>query len=241
MAGADKKLEGIYVDLDALLDTRIGTVSLIDPTIASTILNSNNYHTRDEDIFEGIDTEVFKKKYKERDVETLSASILTNIVPLIRHLISGLTIQATARPFHDGGSVTVNYYPYNLTPEECQLMGKAMDVWLHGDAPITLISCPPEDLTPIYCKDNFVMMIKYEYAEWLEIQAVAFASTQIPDITLLSPAIYFGNKPPLDDLKAIAKESMHPIAAAEFLMSSVIGLALIDVKYFSVLSNEGTA
>lgn len=238
MAIKTEKREGVYVDLDCLLDTRLGTVNLIDQQIAEDILLKNIYHSRDQDLFEGIDRELFKKKYSERDTETLSNSLLTNIVPLIKHLVSQLNEQAIQRPFHDGGKVIVNCFPYKLASEEISEIEKAITVWLGSTAPIVLINKPLDEITPKYCKENFALMFMYSYNDWMEVNANGFLEVQIPEISLFSPAIYFEKKPTEDEMKKLIKDSMHPLEAVEFAASPLISLVLVDVKYFSIISKN---
>lgn len=233
-------LETIYVDLDALLDTRIGTISLIDNSAVSKILSSNTYHSRDMDIFEGIDNDTFKDKYKNRDKNTLVNSMLTNMVPLLGELVNKMLSQAINRPYHDGARIVINYYPYDLNNDEIEEICKAISVWLKECAPVSMISMSPKNLTPRFCKNNYSLMIKYDYEEWLDINANEFKNAQIPDITMLVPALYFNNKPSDEELAKITKKTMHPMKAIEFLASPLIGLELIDVAYFSIINKPLT-
>ena len=132
-----KKLDSILVSLDCLLDTRLATVSKINLDIANKLLDGDDYHTRDQDVFVGIDKEYFKEVYKNRDIETLKKSSLTNIVPLLRHLVSKLKEQSIVRPFHDGGNIVVNMYPYKLTIDEQDEICAAIAVWMQGLAPVS--------------------------------------------------------------------------------------------------------
>ncbi|EKD22610.1 MAG: hypothetical protein ACD_84C00038G0007 [uncultured bacterium] len=238
MSSKNEKREGIYVELDVLLDTRMGTLKRINSDLADKIALSETYHSREHDVFDGIDPTQFKEVYQNRDVLTLSMSLLTNAIPLIRHLISQLGEQAIARPFHDGGEVFLNYYPYQLSREDVDEIQKAMTIWMQGIAPVTLINIPPNNLTPSYCKENYSLMLMYEYASWIDMHAEEFAKVQIPDVTLFVPAIYFEKKPTEEELKGMVKESMHPMQAIEFLASTIIGLKLIDVMHFSILSKD---
>ena len=233
-----KKLDSILVSLDCLLDTRLATVSKINLDIANKLLDGDDYHTRDQDVFVGIDKEYFKEVYKNRDIETLKKSSLTNIVPLLRHLVSKLKEQSIVRPFHDGGNIVVNMYPYKLTIDEQDEICAAIAVWMQGLAPVSLVNLSPTDLNPIYCKNNYALMIMYDYEEWLEVNAKLFLKTQIPEITMFVPAIYFVNKPTKEELDKMLRESMHPMKAIKTLAMGIISLEIIDVVFFSVLNKK---
>lgn len=231
-----KTRESILVSLDSILDTRLGTLSLIDSAIVEKILLSGTYHTRDEDVFEGIDKEAYKKLYNERDIDTLANSVLTNIPELIRHLIKVMADQAISRPLYEGSEVIVNVYPYKLSADEQEDIRKAISIHILDIAPVSIVSYSPKDLTPPHCKNTYAMMIMYDYEEWLNAHAEAFNDVQLPDVALFVPAIYFANKPSDEELKKVTKETMHPLQALETLAKVLVGLNLIDVKHFSIIS-----
>ena len=233
-----KTLESIYIDLDALLDTRLGTLSLINKGIADKVLLSGNYHSRDEDVFEGIDKEVFKLAYSKRNTFTLANSMLTNIMAVVRKLVSGIKEQAIIRPFAEGAEVVINCFPYELSEDENIMIGKAVNSWLQDTAVIKIINCDKKEITPEHCKSNYSVLIMYDYGDWVNIHADAFARTQIPDILLLAPKIYFEKKPSEAELAEAIKDAMHPMKATEFLVSTVVELKLIDIKNFSIISDK---
>jgi len=231
-----KKLETIYVELDAILDTRLGTISKINSDIASSLLLSEKYHTRDEDAFVGIDYDLFKEQYRNRDVDTLKRSVITGVLQLVKQLANDLTEQAIQRPFHEGCTIAVNYYPYKLTVEEQEEFRLAIMAWTQKLIPVELISISPTKLTPEYCKNSFSLMVVYEYEDWMNCQSERFKTTRLPEITMLAPAIYFNKKPTSEELEQTVKTVMHPIKALELLASPIINLKLIDVGIFSIIA-----
>lgn len=234
----EKKLETILVSLDSLLDTRLSTVALINKDIANNLLLSDDYYTRDEDVFEGIDKDVYRKLYADRNIVTLQNSLLTNMVPLLRHLVGKLKEQSIVRPFHDGARLAINTHPYKLTIEEQNEIGKAIAVWMHGIAPVNIVNLNNSELTPIHCKNNYSLMVMYDYGEWLETNADLFLKTQIPDVSMFVPAIYFINKPSKEELDRMLRESMHPMKAIKTLAKGIISLELIDSVFYSVINKK---
>jgi len=233
-----KNLSSILVSLDCILDTRLGTLAKIDPNKVDEILLTEDYHTRDTDVFEGIDNELYKKLYKSRDTNTLANSMITNIMPLLRHLVSKLNEQAVVRPYSDGAKIIVNLYPYKLKKEEQIEIGKAVASWMQGMAPVSLINMSPTQLSPYYCKNTFALMLMYDYEEWLEGNAELFYKTQMPEISMFVPAIYFNDKPSDVELAKMQNESMSPFQAMESLAKTIIDLTLIDVAFFSIFSEK---
>ncbi len=66
--------EVILIELDALLDTRLGTISLMDEALARKMLDLD-YPNRISDEFnllsDEIDMSVYNRAYADRDIETL--------------------------------------------------------------------------------------------------------------------------------------------------------------------------
>jgi len=231
------RTETIYVTLDVLLDTRLGTIARMGgDALAASVLESG-YHTRMSDDFLGVDKDVFKTQYKNRDVATLAHSSVTNAVFMVRHLVGVLAEQAIVRPYHDGVKVVVNYFPYELSVEEREAIGQALVVRLGIQTPPELVFITPENLTPSHCKQTYSLMIVYEFEEWLELHSAAFAHTRLPEVDMYAPAL-FCKLPTAEELERTTREAAHPVFAMEFYASPLIRLKLLDVRHFCILSPQ---
>lgn len=226
------------MSLDALLDTRLGTLDRIDNAIAEQVIASGTYQTRQNDVFEGVDKAVFDQAYHDRDVETLKRSIVTDAIQFLRQLVAALTEQAIVRPYHDGAKIVVNIYPYTLSQEEQEELGRAVTAWMQDMAPVEIVSIPTKDLTPTHCKATYSLMMVYEHEEWMNFHAEAFQHTRLPEVTMYVPALYFVHTPSAEELEKTVKEAAHPMRALEMLASPLIDLKFIDVKFFSILSKK---
>jgi hypothetical protein len=238
MASANS-LAVLLVELDVLLDTRLGTVAQYwGDDIALKVLETG-YHTRVCDHYEGVDKDEFQARYRNRNVDTLKHSVVSNAVSLLKELLAHLTDQAIHTPYHDGAKIIVNVYPYSLNDEERVALRMSLEDWLGVTAPIELVSLHPEQLTPSHCKQEYSMLMIYEYEHWLNIHTAGFTRARLPEVLVLAPAIYFaGPAPAAEELEKIVNEAMHPFKAAQMLASQLIGLQLIDVTHFSVLSKQ---
>lgn len=229
------KIDSIYVELDVLLDTRLGTLARMDQELAANVLGSGKYHTRQSDYFDGVDHEAYKKLYSERDNVTLAHSTITNALGWLHHLTDVLVDQMIERPYNEGTKIVVNIYPYQLNGEEKVEVVKALTAWMKGKVPVELVSIRTQDLTPRHCKSAYVMMMIYDHETWMEVHASEFEHTRLPEVTLFAPAIYFKPEPTAKELKKAVKEAGHPMQALELLASPLVDLKLIDVKFFSIL------
>jgi len=234
---SDKKIDTIYVELDVLLDTRLGTVARLDEEAAKSLLEKD-YHTRESDIFKGVNNEEYISLYSKRDTVTLAHSAITESIILIRHLLGVYGRQLINHPLRGELKLTVNTYPYVLTEEELSEIGLAVKEWIQDLARVEIVTIPTKDLTPAHCKRAYNVMMIYDHPGWMNTHTEAFNTTLLPEVTLFAPAIYFKPPPTKEEVMKHIQELMHPMEALEKLASPIINLTLIDVKYFSVIQNR---
>lgn len=235
------QLIGIYVALDVLLDTRIGTVAkLCGNDVAANVLSAN-YHARLDDKFPSVDVDAYKAMYAKRDLETLSLSTLTGAMAFLQTITSSLMQQVLTRPYHDGVRVVVNTYPYQLDEEDNQLLldglAEKMSVFARVEIPFKLETIFKSDieLTPEFCKDNFAAMLMYEYDNWFFLQQHAFIKRPAPEVTVYAPAIYHVQTPTEEEIEEARAQLWHPLEAIMKTARGWIDLQLIDVVHFSIV------
>jgi hypothetical protein len=232
---ANKKIETILVELDCLLDTRLGTLERMGEEHAARVLTPA-YLAREQDVFDGIDREAYRQLYQARDVETLKHSKVTALTTRFRELTTFLTEMAIERPYFDGVQIAVNTFPYVLDAVTADAIGKAVTAWIGGNVPVELVSIRPEQLTPAVVKTHYAMLFMYEYEAWMNMHAVAFKDTRLNEVHLIAPALYFNEKPDEKTLKSLVRDAAHPFIAMTMLASPLVGLELIDIRYFSIVA-----
>ena len=84
------KSHGILVDIDCLFDTRLAVLESMDDILTEEIL-LNGYFTRERDDFDGIDLHEFRKRYKERNLNTLQHSKPTTLLVNLRDTVLSLS------------------------------------------------------------------------------------------------------------------------------------------------------
>lgn len=225
------KKQGIYIQLDALLDTRLSTLYSLGEDLVFDCLSSN-YFTRRTDTFEGIEKEVFDLAYSKRDKVTLSNAVVTKAIGFIKELVLRMTSQAIKTPFHSGARIIINTYPYDLEEVEVSAIISGLAQAISGTCDIEAINKSFEELTPKYCKDNLSYMFFYEYSSWLDIQANNFKELPCPEIMVIVPGIYFVREPTKQELSEAIKDFMHPLRAIEYLSAYFIDLKLYDIDLF---------
>ena len=237
----------IYIDLDSLLDTRLATLAKQSDQLAAVNL-TDEYHSRERDKFLGITKAEFQKLYKERDIETLSLSRITNIFKfVIPKLIIPFIDRTRPNTYVEGLTLEVNLYPYVLDEETRNEIHKAICVWVENLVPVSLSYLSTEQRTPEHCQANYVAMISYEHSDWLNyhyncsnwtsIGEMATKVVRLPKLPFFVPALLDGQDFNPDELSDEERKIGHPLKAYEFMVSLLVKLEFIDVEYFSIIVN----
>lgn len=223
--------QGIYVDIDSLLDTRFGTLVGMGQEVLIGVLD-NGYFQRRAETFYGVEKEVFDEAYKKRDKSVLAQSVITKVLGFVNELVREMNTQAIQTPFHTGPKIYINTYPYELNDSEAAVILKAVVKVTNQLSDVILIHKEPKALTPQYCDSNFAVMFMYDYAPFLEAQGEAFVQKRCPSLSVFVPGIYFVREPTAEELSSALETRMHPIKEMELISAPMIGLKLYEIELF---------
>lgn len=232
--------QAILVDLDSLLDTRLGTLALIDEDLAGKAagrkyLNRNTDKMGDVLDVEGLN-ETFAEKYKNRDTDTLKASYLTKIPLVINEVTSAWGELLRNGPNVTSISVDINIYPYELSEEETSMLVTTLMSYCTIDTKVSVVSIKPEELRPALIKERWTLLFMYDFDEWLGYHYKSLMEgVKIPDVTISTPTIKRGNDLDPNTLREQKLEDADPFAALEFFISEFVGLTLSETTRFSVV------
>jgi len=162
----------IYLDLDAILDTRLGVLYTLDQGLYEYYQNEGKkeYKNRLIDEFDYIPNKVFRYYYNRRNKFILKHSKLTPLLAILNITIDDMV---SKRVMADKSikklKIDVNYYPYKL--DEDEILKLKASVYSQISAKefviIEFISIPYEDLTSSYC-NNYGVMAMYDGNDWLD-------------------------------------------------------------------------
>ena len=219
----------IYVELDALFDTRAGTLASFG-TEASARAILKGYYQRQVDVFEGIDPDEFKTRYAARDRITLKNSLVSPIVRQIQRFVHQTVTAAINSPYRRQAKVVLNTYPYILTPDDELSIITGLIACTNELADIELVYLPLSEITPDYVKAHYVRMIMYAYWDWLEVHSVtkALADSRCQTVSLFGPQL----------VKSLEAEKqlrgINAYAAIEELTGRFIQLCLLPISEYCV-------
>lgn len=224
----EKPRQSIFIiELDALLDTRMGTLLRLDKTCVDRVIKSG-YLIRDRDQFLGIDPDSFKELYNKRDKQTLSLSMMTPMMNIISEFCKSTISMNNSTPFIQEPKVVINIHPYSLTDKEAMLIKKAVEAKLGKLIEVDISNMKYEQITPSYLNKDISVLCLYDSYKWLDIQAEigSFRKEICPLVTLYGPLLVKNLELKEVDLSEFNK-------SMELLTKPFIDFKLVPVSFYS--------
>lgn len=228
--------KGFYIDLDSLYDTRLATLETIDPELAFLALE-NGYHKREDNKFPMLDQKTFDEIYAGRDLEVLDRALPTKALELIQSFIRAAERENMESPRVGPIEIYINVYPYKVSKGVAQEMTKTLFETMARSADIHLINMSVEQLTPAFFKQNISAALMYDYGPWLDAHSKNdnFRKSQIPDVSLFVPTLYFVGKPSDAQLREFERTGPNVFKLIEIGASQIVGLEFVDNEYFNAV------
>lgn len=225
---------GIFVDLDALFDTRLATLDIIDPLLAANALKKG-YLDREDDNFEYCPLELFTKLYKARDNEVLGRSLMTHVKDIVFDFTKEAITTFKSGKTGNIPNVYINVWPYKIDKDATMEILKPFYKAVDGQANIHVVNVKPNELTPDICKKNFSYVIKYDFMDWItELgQAHALQLDPMPEVTLIGPRLYPSGKPSEELLFEESRNKMEPYQCFEVYFAPYVKTELYISRLFS--------
>lgn len=186
----------ILVDLDCLLDTRVGTLFSLNPEEAQRILGRgfrNRLSDTVSQFSEVISDAAYKEAYENRSQYTLAQSRPTNLnSELIEQLKTMYLKINTPRENLTDYVIVVNLYPYQFSDVDAANLKFTLEEFLGNDTTVQLCNWLPSS-----CRLNYLSMrgitdyITYDIGGWIQMQFGGVTCEQDveshPDISVWGP------------------------------------------------------
>lgn len=233
----------ILVEIDALLDTRLPTLGKISSGAAVKASKDLRYFNRVIDDFEeicGVSKETFREAYRNRDVEILQASVLTEMVLVLNELTLKLEMQANDTPHVGNVIVEVNIHPYELDEDDRQAIAEAVAVRCGYHTEVRCVSYHHKDMTPEAIKNRYSGMFLYNFRDWMQYHVEAFKTTRMPTVTIMAPALFYDEVPGSDEfVKDGMRQDINAFQLSELASVEMFSLSLLPARHFSMARIKG--
>ncbi len=224
--------KSFLVDLDSIMDTRLGTLMQLHPGLFEQCLDLD-YHLREAEVFPNVPMDIYNQVYEGRDRDTLKVSLITRIPDYIKTVVDSFKKNKILSKLDNKTTVDLNIYPYKLTDEEIQNYCEELNLKLGDDVIVKPVNYSYKDLTPTLVKNEYSCIIKYNFNKWLDEQAYAFDKVRAPEVTVLLPNIYWNEKPDEKTLKEIKRDlGMNELEYFELISAPLLGIKLINVVFY---------
>lgn len=226
----------VHVRLDDILDTRMSTALSIDFNKAVDLI-VKGYGRRRGDwvIWEGlgISEEEWRKRYQGRNSEILMKAKRSKLIGVIKEILEGSEQGPRISPTDLNLSITINEYPYRLSPKVRSSFAKAMRTFLHPQVKIEWIRQSDKQLTPQRVASEFTHFIHYDIIPWLEKHIDTQDAVNLLNTELIGPAL-FQEKPKTEDF-AFFKDLLDDVhQLSEQYVSPSWTIRFISIEYFNV-------
>lgn len=227
--------DNIYLDLDTILDTRLGTLAGLGEDFAVAALNSGRHHRRLIDEFDGVPKDVFRQAYAARNLDTLRRSVLTNMVFFMRRLIKDSLMEAVIQQKVEKMCFTVNVWPYDFSdPDLVDMLIACIRFHTYSTSSVQIVSIPDEELTPEYCLKHYQIMIRYGWVAWADKHKPFFGQRGVPQLVLVVPEIFYESVPTQDEIDQLDLKTQNPFRMTEQACAPLFRLKHMPVSLFSI-------
>ena len=234
----------ILIDIDAIFDTRLGTIARLDPAAADTLVNTptmfSAYQSRAKDdwvtLTDGaITNDAFNAAYRVRDIDTLKASAITNYGTLLQGIINDLETKMIHTPLVSSVELHINTYPYVFDDAELDMLKLCASEYTGLLTEIKTVVYPPEMLKPHLLDKNYAVYITYNFNDWFGHHHVNLLNYRMPQFTFLAAALYVTTPTEADLMETGV---VHLPLAVEHTFSEWCSVILSPASFFSLFTLE---
>lgn len=188
----------IMIEADALFDTRLGTLDIINPAAASRVVQNEDYWRRDHEdwtMLTGglVTTEQFKEAYAKRDDKTLASSMATSIYLVLVKVLNDYQANVVDGMVDDDIQLVINQHPYKFELDEIEELTAILRMYLGTDLTVTFCDIPLAELTPKELTDRYAAAFIYNFFDWIKIHQMALLTQRSPDFNMVSPKLFETN------------------------------------------------
>lgn len=230
----------LLLDLDALYDTRFGTLLRLSKAAAIQVVR-NGYQVREIDDFERLSeglvtNEVYQKAYAERDLDTLKKSIITGIPAVLITHIETLRERLERGVNVERISVTVNTWPYLLPGPVISAIIEALGVLLPEYCSVTSRRIDMSKTGPQALQSAYDGWCTYDFDSWFAKHHEELLYRRANDLTVILPRLHISAPEEYETqedeaMNKLDKPSLQAMVLEEFI--HLEHLPVVDFCYFT--------
>jgi hypothetical protein len=224
----------LLIDLDSLLDTRLGVIAALDSHSASHLVTSSRYWERERNDWERltngrVTNEQFEEAWKARTGDILPLSTMTGIFLVVINLLMDFQKVVAEGIVDDDIRIEVNIHPYVLSDDEQEAILGALKRLFYKELVITFCDWSLDALTPQELITRYDGAFMYDFVPWMKRHAFALAKCRAPDFCLMVPRLF---EKDVDQLTMEEKQNATLVFRA--WLHLYMSIDFIEPKWFSM-------
>jgi hypothetical protein len=228
----------IYLELDALLDTRLAVLHALSPDAAAQVVADDRYYHRLSNDFSwaGISKEVFDEAWDARTADVLPDATITQIPFVLGEMVHQLELAHMDNPTARKPLVEVNVWPYELTEAERVTLTNAVLRRAGLDTTVTVTRFDPQkDLTMLRLRKEYASLFMYNFTEWVNAHQQEMQRVIAPRTTVMAPTLFEQRVPNEEDLRAYGLHvNTDPAVLVEKAFAEFIALDAMPTYFFCI-------
>lgn len=226
----------LLLDIDALFDTRLGTVAVHRPEAASALATNPAYFEREytdwADLTQGVvDNDTFNAWYASRDETVLRRSMVSGIITFLARLFAEHHRNIIDGLHQDTLDIVINTYPYRVSDnEKTELIAILQDRIFFPDLGVDFCHLSLDELTPDHLDSHYSSAILYDFPTWMKKQCWALAKHPCYGLDMVVPKLF--ERDPRD---LSVEERKKDILGCRISLVEYLSLNFIDAQHFSML------
>ncbi len=233
----------VLIDLDSLLDTRLGVLAGLDEAAVRTVIGTPAYWQRehtDWHVLTGgrVTNETFQSAWKARGNDDLRRSVMTGIILVLSRVLTEYNRNMQEGIVEDDVCLEVNLHPYSLEYDELEELEGVLHELLYPELTVSFCSRPLEELTPKVLNETYAAVFLYDFPPWIKHHCFNLGKQRCPGLNVVVPKLF--EKDPRELTK---EQKQEEIFGFRLWLMEYIDFEFVDVEWFSMLrpSKEKTA
>lgn len=225
----------VMVSLDALLDTRLGLIHQKFPEAMDT-MQLGTFTQREIDGFSWCPPTDFRTLWDARDDEVLAHAYMTGIYGVLWSILEGAYQDSLEQPFTNRALLIVDLAPYTFSTEEQESLKEALTIKFGHLAEIKFIRVGIEKLSVAYIRQNFEVMVLYEFSHWLHTHQAEFTEKdRLPFVKCFAPRLFYEKLPSSSEYYHEGR-IVDPFEELRKVMLPLLDVMFIHAEVFSILT-----
>jgi hypothetical protein len=224
----------IYVDVQSLLDLRIGTLMTISPEFAIALSQDKSYYERTVEKFGNTELGYLEKSLYDSVYAAYPTRVLKNSILTKAHLfVLDLCCAFSEKESNTSIEIAVNTYPFEFTAQETKEFILCLTQYVGNLFYITVNCTNIKDLGVVDVSDNYMALIMYNPKPWLDAHARQLQKGATKSVKLYTPRVNHIREFTAEEEKQIKKTGHDLFELTRLALAPAIGIEYIHISVFS--------